>query len=78
MWVQKQELVVLQSDEIESLSGPATHVAEELGGFVGRIAEFINKSGQELSKTKCEFMATSKVLEAELSRKWASLNIKAG
>jgi hypothetical protein len=50
-------------------------VVQQLGGFIETVADFIHRTGQELSKTKSLVTATTTKLGEELCRRWKRVGI---
>ena len=55
---------------------PEDRVVEELCGFIEKVVDFIEATGQELSTTKSVCIASSKRLGNRMIRRWRSRGIK--
>ena len=60
--------VLFVDDLAAEMTGPAENILEQLGGFIEYIAEFIEETGQELSRTKSPCTASEKQLGEDLAR----------
>ena len=62
-------------DLAADVTAPEKHVVQQLRGSIETVADFIHRTGQELSKTKSLVTATTTKLGEELCRRWKRVGI---
>ena len=61
---------------VADMIAPGKHILKELGGFISKIAAFIEETGQELSSTKSVCTASIRRLGHKLANKLRTWNIQ--
>ena len=67
---------MIVDDLAADVTAPVKHVVRQVGGFIETIADFINGTGQELSKTKSLVTATTKKLGDALCDRWKEYGLQ--